>query len=113
MFLRVLFLSLCLAWPAFADKTITVFWEYTETELTVDGFRLYIQEPGGLDFSLVQDIEGRELREWTGDAPIVEGENVFVLTAYDETNESSHSATYPLEYILSFNAPIFITVTWD
>ena len=100
-----------LATPIFG-KQIQVDWEYSEV-LVDGGFRLYHQLPGNTEWTLIQDISGGELRTWTGEVILTTGQNLFVLTAYDSTNESPYSAQYPLDYIRIFNKPIIFEVDFQ
>ena len=110
MILRILLIFLMLSGIAFG-KTIKVQWEYSEP-LESGGFKLYHKAPADSNYNLVQDIPGPEIREWEGEVELVKGNNHFVLTAYDNT-ESPYSAMYPLEWIISFEAPVFKNVIVD
>lgn len=106
IFIMLLIPALCFA----QVREIKVLWTY-ESELTEGGFKIYQLDNAA--YNLVVDITNIAAREWEGDVDLHEGENLFAMTAYDATNESIYSNTYPLnnDIMLEFLKPILFSIT--
>jgi len=108
----IAFLFLLMAIPAWSGQ-ITATWEYPHQVSDLQGIKLYHGTPES-NATLVADITDPAARSWSGDVSgLVDGENVFRLTAYDSVQESEPAgASYnpPPPGADSFQVTVQVTV---
>ena len=80
------------------EVNLKMSWAYSGTN-TEGGFKVYLQPGGSTDFGMIADIADPAAREHTQLIDLEAGRNVFVMTAYDGVNESTHSNESPFEYM--------------
>lgn len=74
-----------------AAGTITATLDYPYEVSDIQGFNLYHSTPES-NATIVADISDPTARKWSGDVPgLVDGDNIFFMTAYDKQQESKHS----------------------
>ena len=80
------------------EVNLKMSWAYSGTN-TEGGFKVYLQPGGSTDFRMIADIANPAAREHTQLIDLEAGRNVFVMTAYTPTDESTHSNEFPFEYM--------------
>ena len=76
------------------EVDIATSWNFND-EAVIDGFKIYAQKVNDDKFSLVKKLVGAEHRSWKGKIDLPVGDNMFVCTAYVNSEhgyrESRHS----------------------